>query len=178
MKSKILGVCCFVFLSTILWSCKSYNVKKYLHKDAILAGTEMSPDVENHATISVRDAISFAIRHLENKGVKNIIICETSWIAEPLGGFLIDGKGSYNLEGKHYSIFRIGIRDGSEGNAGEEFVFIARGEDDKGKAIWYPEPGPAVRTSEGEDYPEQPLEYEFLGDEQITKFESLSDRFK
>ena len=175
MKTKISGVCCLVFLSIILQSCISDNSSKYLHKDAILYGVAMPPEAEYH-TISLKEAILFAVQHLENKGVKNIKICETGWIVAPLGGFLIDGKGSFNIGGKYYSIFRIGIRDGSEDNAGEEFVFIARGEDDEDKVIWYPEPGPDFRPAEGEIFPEELLAYEFLMSRE--KFESLSDRFK
>jgi len=150
------------------------DIDKYLHEDAILHGVEMPPEAEYKA-ISLKEAIQFAIRYLENKGVKEIKICETKWMAAPLGGFLIDGLGDFSIGGKEYSIFRIGIRDGSEGNAGEAFAFIARGEDEKGNVIWYPEPGPGFQPVKGEVFPEELMVYEFLIDRE--RFESLSSRF-
>jgi len=161
------------------------DIDKYLHGDAVLKEdiTLMRVDgvtpmmVEaGYFSISAPEVLSFAIQHLKAKSIKEIKICEVSWIAAPLGGFLIDGKGIFNVGAKHYSTFRIGIRDGSEGNAGEEFVFIARDEDDKGMVTWYPEPGPDFHVTEGEIFPEEFLSYKFLNDRE--KFENLSSRFK
>jgi len=150
------------------------DIEKYLHKDAILRGVEMPPEA-GYKAISLEEAIRFAIQYLESKSVKEIKICETRWIVAPLGGFLIDGLGNFSIEGKEYSTFRIGIRDGSEGNAGEVFAFIARGEGEKGNVIWYPEPGPDFQPAKGEAFPEELIVYEFLVDRE--RFESLSDRF-
>jgi hypothetical protein len=92
------------------------------------------PKESGYKAISTEDAIRFAIQRLENKGVESIKVCETSWIVAPLGGFLIDGFGKLKIGEKEYSTFRIGITDGSEGDAGDEFGFIARGADDKEEA--------------------------------------------
>lgn len=175
VKTKISGIGFLVFLSIILQSCTSNNINKYLHKDAMPYEVAMPTEAEKHA-ISLQEATLYAVKHLENRGVKNIKICEAEWITAPLGGFLIDGKGSFTIGGEHYTIFRIGIRDGSKENAGEEFVFMARGKNNKDKVIWYPETGPDFRPAEGEIFPEELLVYEFLG--QREKFESLADRFK
>jgi len=165
-------------------SGRATDVEKYLHKHAIIR--EAAPPTKEiyrglqpshiEGLISAREAILFAIQHLENKGVKGIRICEARWIAAPLGGYLIDGKGDFNIGDKHYSTFRIGVRDGTEGKAGEEFVFIGRGEDKEGRVIWYPEPGPDFRPGKGEIFPQELLSYEFLVDR--ASFESLSSRFK
>jgi len=161
------------------------DIDKYLHRDAALKEEMTLTKIEGatpmmieagYFSISAPEVLSFAIQHLKTKGVQEIRICEVGWIAAPLGAFLIDGKGSFNIGEKHYSTFRIGIRDGSRGNTGEEFVYIARGEDDKGKVIWYSEAGSDFHTTEGEVFPEELLAYEFLGDRE--KFESLSSRFK
>ncbi len=162
-------------LSTFKFFESEKDIEKYLHPNAILRGVTMPPEAEYQA-ISVEKAMLFAIQYLEKKGIKEIQICETGWMIAPIGGFLIDGKGDFSVGEKHYSIFRIGVRDGSEGNAGEKFVFIARGDDGKGGAIWYPEPGPDFNPTEGEIFPEELLSYEFLSDRE--KFESLSSRFK
>lgn len=161
------------------------KIDKYLHRDAALKeemtltrikGVTPMMVEAGYFSISAPEVLSFAVQHLKTKGVKEIEICEVSWIAAPLGGFLIDGKGSFNIGTKHYSTFRIGVRDGSEGDAGKKFVFIARGEDEEGKVIWYPEPGPDFHPVEGEVFPEEFLVYEFLGDRE--KFESLSSKFR
>ncbi|KPK88862.1 MAG: hypothetical protein AMJ94_13755 [Deltaproteobacteria bacterium SM23_61] len=150
-------------------------IKPFLHKEAILRGVEMSPEAK-YQGISVEEAVLFAIQHLEAKGAKEIEICETHWIVAPLGAFFIDGKGDLYIGEKHYTTFRVGVRDGSEGRAGNMFVFIARGKDDEGHVIWYPEPGPGFRPAKGEAFPEELFDYEFLGDRK--NFESLEARFK
>lgn len=136
----------------------------HLHPDAILTeGITPMMRESGYRGIFIREAVVYAIQYLEARGVKDIEICETTWIAAPVGGYLIDGKGNFNIGDKHYSTFRIGIRDGAEGNVGTEFVFIVRGEDKKGNVIWYPEPEP--------DMPDY-----YLWERE--KFESLSSRFK
>lgn len=166
---------------TISSKTKTNSYKEYLHKNAILIGVEMPPEAQaNYRAISLPEAILFAIQHLEGKRVKNIKICETQWIAAPVGAFLIDGKGDFSLGEKHYSTFRIGVFDGSEkGNkAGKEFVFIARGEGDNGTVFWYPEQGPGYITSEDKETPESVFDYEYLNCCGRANFEKLSVRFK
>ncbi len=160
------------------------DVERYLHKDVVILGAppssketyllDRTPPSHFGGGISVREAILFAIQYLENKceSIKYIQICEVDWIVAPLGVYLINGKSNFHIEGKDYSIFRIGIKD----KDGEKFVFIARGENDRGRVIWYPEPGPDFQLAEGEVFPEELWDYEYLGDRE--KFESLSSRFK
>jgi hypothetical protein len=116
-------------------------IKPFLHNDAIIRGVVMPPEAHYQA-ISVEDAIFFALKYLEDKDVKEIKICETHWFVAPFGGFLIDGKGDFSVGEKHYTTFRVGVIDGSQGHAGNIFAFIARGKDDEGNIIWYPEPEP------------------------------------
>ena len=156
------------------------DIEQYLHKKAIF--WQAFPSVGTHG-LSSQKAILFAVKHLKKKGIKNIKICETRWIAAPFGAYFIDGKGDFSIEEKNYSTFRIGVRDGTEEKngklkAGEECLFIARGIDNKGKVIWYPEPGPDFRPAEGKVFPEKLMVYEFLYGDDRTRFESLSIRFK
>jgi len=130
--------------------------------------------------ISPREAASYALLRLQARGVKDIVICETFWITAPLSGYLVDAKGKAIINGKDYSLFRVGVKDGLEkskekSSAGEEFVFIARGDNKAGEAVWYPSPGPDYRLGEGEAVPEGMLAYEFLLNR--DKFESLESRF-
>jgi hypothetical protein len=148
-------------------------IKPFLINDAIIRGVVMPPEAHYQA-ISVEEAIFFALQDLEERGVKEIKICETHWFTAPFGGFLIDGKGDFSVGEIHYTTFRIGVYDGSQGHAGDIFAFIARGKDDEGNIIWYPEPGPDFRPAEGEVFPAELLVYEFLG----SGFESLESRFK
>ena len=154
-------------------------IKPFLHNDAIIRGVVMPPEAHYQA-ISVEEAIFFALQDLEERGVKEIKICETHWFTAPFGGFLIDGKGDYRVGEKHYTTFRVGVTDGARGRqAGSIFAFIARGEDDEGNIIWYPEPGPDFRPAEGEVFPAELLVYEFLGSGEFrATFESLESKFK
>jgi hypothetical protein len=183
MVSKVLGLSAIlaVFWLSLPIFCPASSVEHYLHKDAkldsppqdLFHGSAMKP-------IPPREAASFALRRLEARGVRDIVICEISWIAAALSGYLVDVKGKATINGINYSTFRIGIRDGLEKKngkslAGEEFVFIARGEKESGGSVWHPSPGPDYRLDEGKDVPEGMLEYEFLLNRE--KFESLGNRF-
>lgn len=153
-------------------------IKQFLHKDAILRGVSIPPEAQYQA-ISLEEAIFFALQHLEKKGVKEIEICETRWIVAPFGGFLIDGKGDFYKGDKHYTTFRVGVKDGSEGNGRDMFVFMARGKNDEGHFNWYPEPGPDFKPAIGEAFPEELLAYEFfISREDRVNFESIEARFK
>jgi hypothetical protein len=127
-------------------------IDEYLYKDAILGGntgTPFMPPGTTYHGISSEEAILFAIQHLQAKGAKEIEVCETGWVAAPLGAFFVEGKVSLDIGTKHYSVFSIGIKDGSdydeednfrkEWAVGNEYGFIARGEDDNGNIVWYPE---------------------------------------
>jgi hypothetical protein len=127
-------------------------IEEYLHKDAILGGRGGLVSPTYHG-ISPEEAILFAIQHLQVRGAKEIKACETGWIAAPLGAFFVEGMASLDIGTKHYSAFSVVIRDGSDYHeertlkereseaVGSEAGFIARGEDDNGKVIWYPESG-------------------------------------
>lgn len=141
-------------------------LERHMHKDAII-GEPWPHRGGPYYSISSKTAILWAINHLKMRGAEEIKICEVGWIVAPLGGFLIDGKFELIEVPKRYSIFHIGIRDGSEGNAGAEFVFVAKGVDEEGRVAWYPPPGP--------DSPDRDLDYEFLD---RKSFESIPDRFK
>lgn len=141
-----------------------HYLERHIHKDTVLTEPR-TPGT--YYSISSKTAILWAINHLKMRGAEEIKICKVGWIVAPLGGFLIDGKFELIEEPKRYSIFHIGIRDGSEGNAGAEFVFVAKGVDEEGRVVWYPPPGP--------DSPDADLDYEFLDRE---SFESMPDRFK
>ncbi len=126
--------------------------------------------------VSEDDASSIARTLLESRGVAGPVICEVHRIEAPLAGYLVDALGSLVVDGIEYSTFRIGVRDGSEQecgdfNAGDEFVFIARGIDALGAVIWLPAPGP-------DQTPDQGLEFdptwEFLLDRE--QFETLEER--
>lgn len=167
----------------------SDTLDKYLHKDAML-GIGLSPifppgegaALSGHLFISPRVAAAFAVFHLQQMGVKNITICESHWIAAAISGYLVDALGICTIEGKHYSVFRIGIRDGEESkhgaeyNAGTQFVFIAMGWDSLGKQIWYPQCGPDYYLSANKDVPQGALSYEFLL--RRDEFENLPMRYK
>jgi hypothetical protein len=162
--------------------CAAQSIERYLHKNASL-GEGPSPELlrqSEHNPISPRQAASFAVRHLKAKGVTDIKICEVNWIAAPLGGYLVDAKGNATIKGKHYSLFRVGVRDGTDEKAGkllggELFVFIALGKDRKGRQHWYPSPGPDYSLRQGEDVTEGMLAYEFLLDR--DRFETLGRRY-
>jgi hypothetical protein len=146
------------------------EVTQYLHPNVIINGPPIS-----YKGISSQEAISFALYHLQKRGIKRVLICEVKWIGSPLGGFLIDSVGSLDIGDNHYSTFRIGVRDGSEGDPGKEFVFIARGTNKEGRVIWYPEPGPDFQPIERMEDSEL-LAYEFLKDRE--HFETLLSRCK
>ena len=147
------------------------DIEKYLHEDCLLKeemsltkieGVSLMMVESGYFSVSAEEVLSFAIQQLQTKSVSEIEICEVHWIAAPYGGFLIDGKGSFNEGTKHYSTFRIGVTDSSKNNAVKEFTFIARGEDNEDNVIWYPES----------------FHYFFFSEKDKEDFEDLSSRFK
>lgn len=144
------------------------DIEKYLYKDAVLHGVAMPSEAKYHA-ISLKEALLFAIQRLEKKGIKEIKICESEWIVAPIGSYIIYAKGDFFTKDKHYSTFRIVIRDGSEDDLGGEVAFLARGENESGNVIWYFESGNVFYPDEYGVFPE---ELGFVGDRK--KLESLS----
>ena len=152
-------------------------VNKYFHKDVIIGNLSNSYP----KGIKGKKAALFGIKKLKERDIKDIQICVVSWIAAPVSGYLIDAKGTWKHKDQKFSVFRIGIRDGSEERknklfAGEEFVFIALGEDKSGEKIWYPPPGPDYEIKENKVVPEAYYFYEFLLERQ--DLENLDLQFK
>lgn len=129
--------------------------------------------------IAPREAVRFAAAHLRRRGAADVLICESRWIAAPLSGYLVDGLGRLALDGREYTAFRVGVRDGGEAGsgaeAGSEFAFIAFGRDADGRPVWYPEPGPDVHPGPDQACPEGLLSFEFLMNR--PEFEGLSARY-
>jgi hypothetical protein len=171
-------ILCFLAMQT---PCSASSLDQHLHKNAKL--DTPSATLFEHAEvkpISPREAASFALRHLEAKGVRDIVICEVNLIAGAISGYLVDAKGKATIDGTNYSTFRIGIRDGLEAKdgkrtAGEEFVFMARGELGSGQSVWYPSPGPDYKLAAGEAVSKEMLAYEFLL--HWDAFERLASRY-
>ncbi|MFZ5866074.1 MAG: hypothetical protein ACOYXY_09355 [Thermodesulfobacteriota bacterium] len=171
-------VLCFM---TMQGFCSASSLDQHLHKNAKLDTPSATLFQDSKVKpISPREAALFALRGLEAKGVKDIVICEVNWIAGAISGYLVDAKGKATIDGTNYSTFRIGIRDSLEAKngkaaAGEEFVFIARGEKEPGKTVWYPSPGPDYKLAPGEAMTKEMLAYEFLLHRDA--FESLAARY-
>ena len=151
------------------------DIQDYLHPEALIQKLELSDSELSENIISSEEAIEYAVFFLERINIENILICEVKWIAAPLGGYLIDGFGLFEFEDSIFETFRVGVRDGSEGNSGEEFVFIAKGIDADGSTMWYPYPGPDYEFPEDEEIPEGYFNYEFLLNREM--FETLDERF-
>lgn len=145
-----------------------------IHPDGEIFDSSYPQEVE-FPVITGLEATVYADSFLSHMGANNVVFCRTTWIMAPLGGYLIDGLCEIDIEGTHYTSFRIGIRDGSEGDPDEDmFTFIAHGTGD-GNVFWYPEPGPDFQPGEDEVYPETSFEYEFLLNRE--DFENLEKDF-
>jgi hypothetical protein len=135
------------------------------------------PDsVDLPGLITAQAAAEAAAGALVHEGASEITVCRTSWIAAPLGGYLVDGLLALSTDSAEYTSFRVGVRDGSEGNPGEIFVTLLKGETPEGEVAWYPSPGPDYIPAEGDVAPDRLLDYEFLLDREI--FESLESDFE
>jgi hypothetical protein len=124
--------------------------------------------------LTADDAELEAIEYLQDRGLSVIMIAETSWIAAPVGAYLVDARGRLSENGKTYTLFRCVVRDGTEGNPGEVIGFIAKGENFRGETVWYPEPGPDYRPADGDPFPEELFVYEFLLGRE--RFEAIQNR--
>lgn len=147
-----------------------------IHPDAEIFDSSYPQHVE-FPVISGLEATVFADSFLSLMGADNVVFCRTTWIVAPLGGYLVDGLCEINIEGTHYTSFRIGIRDGSEGDPEEDtFTFIAHyTTDGNGNIHWHPEPGPDFQPDEDEIIPESYFNYEFLLNRE--DFENLESDF-
>jgi hypothetical protein len=162
-----------------------FDAEPFLHKNAKL-GIGRPGDLgifkdDGRLPIDPREAARFAVAQLRKRGVKDILICESHWIAAAISGYLVDGLGRLTIGGRDFTTFRVGIRDGLEArhgaeyDAGREFVFIAFGCDANGRTVWYPDPGPDFMLGPDQNVPEGYLSYEFLLHR--PEFESLSVRY-
>ena len=147
-----------------------------IHPDAEIFDSSYPQRVE-FPVITGLEATVFADSFLSHMGAKNVVFCRTTWIVAPLGGYLVDGLCEIDIEGTHYTSFRIGIGDGSEGNPEEDtFTFIACcTTDGNGNMHWHPEPGPDFQPDEDEIIPESYFSYEFLLNRK--DFENLESDF-
>ena len=147
-----------------------------IHPDAEIFDSSYPQRVE-FPVITGLEATVFADSFLSHMGAKNVVFCRTTWIVAPLGGYLVDGLCEIDIEGTHYTSFRIGIGDGSEGNPEEDtFTFIAcYTTDGNGNMHWHPEPGPDFQPDEDEIIPESYFSYEFLLNRK--DFENLESDF-
>ena len=147
-----------------------------IHPDAEIFDASYPQEVE-FPVITGLEATVFADSFLSHMDAKDVVFCRTTWIVAPLGGYLVDGLCEIDIEGIHYTSFRIGIRDGSEGNPEEDtFTFIAHyTTDGNGNMFWYPDPGPDFQPDEGEIIPESYFNYEFLLNRE--DFENLESDF-
>jgi len=185
-KSLFVLIFSIIFLSNPVYSSQEKNLEQYLHKNAILAVPPLSfpPPHETDKRITPRKACYYAIKHLKEKGIKNIVICEVQWIAAATSGYLIDLKGNFTINNEDYNIFRIGITDGYKSkfkhrSAGEEFVFMALRKTKQGKIYWYPKPGPDYKLKKFEAMPESSFVYEYLLNKKNRKrLETLDERYK
>ncbi|MCD4846584.1 MAG: hypothetical protein K8R76_00160 [Candidatus Aegiribacteria sp.] len=147
-----------------------------IHPEGEIFDSSYPQEVE-FSVITGLEATVFADSFLSLMGADDVVFCRTTWIVAPLGGYLVDGLCEIDIEGIHYTSFRIGIGDGSEGNPEEDaFTFIARSTTDgNGNILWYPAPGPDFQPGEDERFPENLLEYEFLLNRE--DFENLESDF-
>jgi len=145
------------FLS-IFPEAASIFLSNHVHPDSDIE-CRLSGDVFNTAT-----ACWVALYRLDNRGVTEVQICETRRIEAPLSGYIIDAKGFMELDGRVYTLFRVGIRDGEDDPlwAGEEFVFLAGGISQDGAVFYYP-PGAGIEDPDGG----YSLEREFLLGEEL-----------
>lgn len=191
MSKEVTGVR-FALLAALLFSVVQWGGAKslgsYFHRNAILAvpplssppGADIFPACKSRP-IAPRAACLYAIRYLQAKGIKKIVICEAQWLAAPLSGYLVDAKGQLVIERQEYSTFRIGITDGfcdaaGRDPAGREFVFIAFRRDIQGRTFWHPSPGPDHVLKEGAVVPESFFAYEFLLNRE--RFETLYEHYR
>lgn len=160
------------------------DINKYLHPKARL-GIGLPGDrvigSKTFLAISPKQAAAYAVMLLKKRGISEIVICESHWIAGAVSGYLIDCRGKWIYNHQTYSQFRIGVCDGLEAKygarhrAGTEFVFIGLGRDKDGKSIWHPPPGPDYRPRPDETVTNGMLAYKFLL--WRDKFLSLSHRY-
>ena len=163
--SYIVPVFVIKLLTLIPWMA-SGTLEYHLHSDSGIESTFTTDDFDGSA------ACWAALYRLCEMGTDNVVICSVNRIEAPLSGYLVDATGELEIDGREYTVFRVGVRDGRENPdwAGVEFVFLAAGFDDSGAYI-YP-PGAGIENPDGNFTPE----HEFLLD--TEEFLSIPIRFR
>ncbi len=159
--------------------------RPFVHPRAVIQGSPepFRADFKTKGVLTAEDAVNRAVGIMRKRGIARLCICEVSWIAAPVSGYLVDAQGDLSLDGGRCSLFRLGITDSPQGSgslefpegAGEEFVFIARGVDAAGRTLWFPPPGPDCRPGPQQETTMGMLAYEYLLGRQ--RFETLPERY-
>jgi hypothetical protein len=154
-------------LATSLGACAARPVRPSSAPSG--SGSARRPQIDAQMAAVIGEGL------LRAKGVKDVVVCRTQVIMAPVGGYMVDALGTLQRDGRRYSLFRIGVYDGSDGPqypTGREFVFIARGTDAAGGTAWLPPPGPDPMDAD----PNGTFisEYEFLYDR--AEFEQVPSR--
>jgi len=153
----------FMLMGSVVGSPVSWRDIVY-PQDRLMQSISEMPDI-------VKDQVIFeAAYELADMGALDVLICGISRIEAPVGGWLLEGLAELEIEEVAYSTFIIGIED-----SGEVFAFIARGLDADDLTCWFPTIGPDHTPAEGEPFPDELLEFEFLLDRE--GFETLIDVF-
>ena len=178
-----LGVA-FVFFA---WAGRdeAERARRFVHPQARIQNypEQFRAEFEKRGVLAAAAAVSRAAAIYGKRGIGRLCICEVTWIAGGVSGYLVDARGDLRIAGGRFSIFRLGITDSPQGTgsagfpegAGEEFVFIARGVGPDGQTLWLPAPGPDYLPKPGEDFTQGMLAYEYLLDRE--RFETLADRY-
>lgn len=95
------------------------------------------------------EASVYALLRFHLLGVEDPVVLSVKRIEAPLSGYLVDASGRLELEGRAYSLFRLGLRDDGEnsGPAWSEFVFLAAGFGEDGEPFIYPAGDPGSDDS-------------------------------
>src|SRR4030042_5310702 len=75
------------------------NFQKYLHKNARIGiGFPSNEVVRGKNCLLPGEALRYAIPALQKKGITQIVVCESHWIACATSGYLIDCLGYYLMD--------------------------------------------------------------------------------
>ena len=193
---KISGaVLLLVFLPPVVSIAKpaeitAKDIRSYLHKQAQLHEFQYEVDLYEHLYDVKKDDAGVssdtmfqkimvsAIKRLQARGIKHIVICDVEHFAAAVGSYHLTLMGEGVIGGNRYTVFRIGVYDDQNGfeasdtahAAGKEMVFYALGKNSNGKRIWFPSGQPTIRNNYmSEDY------WEYCDREKMT---SLEHQFK
>lgn len=159
--------------------------RHFIHPQASIQGypEQFKAEFEKRGVLTAEQAIDRAVKILRQMDIGHLCICEVTWIAGGVSGYLIDALGDFNFQNNHYTIFRLGITDSPQGTgypgfpegAGEKFVFIAKGLTPDSRPVWLPGLGPDFQPEPQDAVPEWILSYNYLLNRE--RFETLGDRY-